>query len=83
MRIGLPISQPVENAGDNPYSIDLHRAIRRLNRNRRLVLVMYWYLDLPLSEIAVATGSSVDACESRLRRAIADLRRELSSEEMQ
>lgn len=55
--------------------VEVRRALRRLDEKKRLALVLYWYLDLPVEEIAVTTGSSVHAVESRLQRGIRDLRR--------
>jgi DNA-directed RNA polymerase specialized sigma24 family protein len=45
--------------------------------DKRLVLVLHWYLDLPMDEISVITGSSVHAVESRLQRGMAELRRRM------
>jgi RNA polymerase sigma factor (sigma-70 family) len=53
---------------------DLRRAIRRLKHRRRLLLVLHWYLDLPLTEVAAITRSSEDAVKSELSRAVAQLR---------
>ena len=60
--------------------MELRRALRRLDRDKRLVLVLHWYLDLPLTEIAVITGASVHAVEARLNRGIRELRRRLEEE---
>jgi RNA polymerase sigma factor (sigma-70 family) len=54
---------------------DLRHAIRRLSHRRRLLLVLHWYLDLPVSEVATITGSSEDAVKSELSRAVRELRR--------
>lgn len=53
---------------------DLRRAIRRLKYRRRLLLVLHWYLDLPVAEIADLTHSSEDAVKSELSRAVRQLR---------
>ena len=53
---------------------DLRRAIRRLKHRRRLLLVLHWYLDLPVIEVAAVTGSSEDAVKSELSRAVRQLR---------
>jgi RNA polymerase sigma-70 factor (ECF subfamily) len=37
--------------------IDLRNALKRLRADQRVVLVLYFYLDLPLEEIATITGS--------------------------
>jgi len=68
----------VENSPDSALSgIELRRALRRLDMDKRLVLVLHWYLDLPLDEISVITGSSVHAVESRLQRGMTELRRRM------
>lgn len=60
--------------------IEVRRALRALEPKKRLVLVLRWYLDLPIEEIAAATDCSVHAVESRLRRASQELRRRLTLE---
>jgi RNA polymerase sigma factor (sigma-70 family) len=59
---------------------DLRRAIRRLKHRRRLLLVLHWYLDLPVVEIAAVTGASEDAVKSDLSRAVSQLRNLLGGE---
>ncbi len=60
--------------------MELRRALRELDRDKRLVLVLHWYLDLPLTDIALITGASVHAVEARLNRGIHELRRRLEGE---
>ncbi|HXC75492.1 MAG TPA: RNA polymerase sigma factor [Candidatus Acidoferrum sp.] len=57
--------------------VELRRALRAMDSAKRLVLVLHWYLDLPLDEIAVITGSSVHGVESRLLRATQELKRRM------
>ena len=59
--------------------LELRRALRSLDESKRLVLVLYWYLDLPLEEIAAVTGTSVHAAESRLLRATRELKRRMEA----
>ena len=67
---------PAQPAGDSMAAFaDLRHAIRRLSHRRRLLLVLHWYLDLPVSEVATITGSSEDAVKSELSRAVRELRR--------
>lgn len=66
--------QPVAAAGDMAAFADLRHAIRRLRHRRRLLLVLHWYLDLPIAEVAAITGSSEDAVKSELSRAVRELR---------
>jgi RNA polymerase sigma factor (sigma-70 family) len=66
---------PLSPMGDSAAAFgDLRRAIRRLKHRRRLLLVLHWYLDLPIAEVAVITGSSEDAVKSELSRAVGQLR---------
>lgn len=57
--------------------VDLRRALRAIDPNKRLVLVLYWYLDLPVDEIAAITGTSLHGAESRLTRATQELRKRM------
>lgn len=57
--------------------IELRQALGALDEKKRLALVLHWYLDLPLEEIASITGSSVHAVEGRLQRGIHELRRRM------
>jgi RNA polymerase sigma-70 factor (ECF subfamily) len=54
--------------------IDLRNALRRLSPEQRLVVVLYFYLDLPLDEIATIAGASFAAVRGRLYRGIRELR---------
>jgi RNA polymerase sigma factor (sigma-70 family) len=66
---------PVAPVGESTAAFgDLRRAIGRLKHRRRLLLVLHWYLDLPVAEVATITGSSQDAVKSELSRAIQQLR---------
>lgn len=54
--------------------LELRRALRALDEKKRLALVLHWYLDLPIDEIATMTRSSVHAVEGRLQRGARELR---------
>ena len=60
--------------------IELRRALRRLDDKKRLALVLHWYLDLPLEEIATITRSSVHAVEGQVQRGIHELRERLEDQ---
>jgi RNA polymerase sigma-70 factor (ECF subfamily) len=60
--------------------IELRRALRALDEKKRLALVLHWYLDLPLEEIATVTGSSVHAVEGRVQRGMQELRRRMEEQ---
>jgi RNA polymerase sigma-70 factor (ECF subfamily) len=55
--------------------LELRTALRGMAPDKRLVLVLHWYLDLPLDEIAGVIGTSAHAAESRLLRATNELKR--------
>ena len=60
---------------------DLRRALSRLSHEDRLVVSLYFYLDMPVSDIAAVARSSVDATRQRLHRAVRRLRPDLEIEE--
>jgi RNA polymerase sigma factor (sigma-70 family) len=57
--------------------IELRNALRALDEKKRLALVLHWYLDLPLDEIATITGSSVHAVEGQVQRGMHELRQRM------
>jgi RNA polymerase sigma-70 factor, ECF subfamily len=59
--------------------IEVRRALSAMDRRKRLVLVLHWYLDLPLGEIAAITGTSMHGAESRLLRATHELKRRMEA----
>jgi RNA polymerase sigma-70 factor (ECF subfamily) len=61
--------------------VDLRRALSQLNDRDRVVVVLYFYVDLPLEEIAAIIGSSVGAARARLYRSIRRLRPDLEIQE--
>lgn len=60
---------------------DLRTAIARLGHDDRLVVVLYFYLDMPLQDVGAVIGSSPGAARARLYRAIKKLRPDLTVEE--
>jgi RNA polymerase sigma-70 factor (ECF subfamily) len=61
---------------------DLRRALARLSPDERLPLVLYFYLDLPLDEVARTLRVSPAAAKSRIYRAAKRLRADLTLEEV-
>ena len=61
---------------------DLHQALLRLTPEERLPLVLHFYLDLPLEELARTLGVSPSAAKSRVYRAARRLRDDLTIEEV-
>lgn len=77
--IDRPASEPDEQI---PQGADLRRAMLRLRHSDRLALVLFYYLDLPLDEVAAACGCSRSGARKRLQRSVRRLRPELEIEEM-
>ncbi|TMD73773.1 MAG: RNA polymerase sigma factor [Chloroflexi bacterium] len=63
------------------HGADLRRAISRLAHDDRLAVVLYFYLDMPVDEVATVAGKSVGATRARLHRAIKKLRPDVAIEE--
>jgi len=61
-------------------ALPLAQALADLSDDLRLPVLLHYYLDLPLDEIAAAMGLSLSAVKSRLHRARALLRRLLVDE---
>jgi RNA polymerase sigma-70 factor (ECF subfamily) len=79
----LVADRPVEGYADSVLTgVEVRGALRSLEHRNRLVLVLRWYLDLPVEEIAHVSGLSVHAVESRLSRATRELRKKLQSMEV-
>lgn len=55
-------------------AIDLRRALARLPEEKRLLLVLRYYLDLPFDEVAEVIGGSPEAAKSRTFRLLRKLR---------
>ncbi len=73
---------PSQGAEDVAGNSDLHQALLRLSADERLPLVLHFYLDLPLDEVARTLGVSPSAAKSRIYRAAKRLRADLTPEEV-
>jgi RNA polymerase sigma factor (sigma-70 family) len=74
---------PASQAGpEQSGTSDLHRALLKLSPEERLPLVLHFYLDLPLDEVARALHVSPAAAKSRIYRAAKRLRADLTLEEV-
>jgi RNA polymerase sigma-70 factor (ECF subfamily) len=62
-------------------ALDLGDAVRRLSPEERLPLMLYFYLDLPMSEVAKVLGVSVSAAKARVYRSVRRLRPTIGGEE--
>jgi RNA polymerase sigma-70 factor (ECF subfamily) len=61
---------------------DLQRAVARLSPKERLPLVLYFYLDMPLDEVARTLGVTPSGAKARIYRAAHRLRSDLTLEEV-
>ncbi len=60
---------------------DLRNALLKLRHEDRLALVLFYYLDLPMDEVAAACGSSRAGAKKRIQRSVHRLRPNLQVEE--
>lgn len=67
-------------SGVHEDALPLERALADLSDDLRLPVLLHYYMDLPLDEIAAAMGLTLSAVKSRLHRARAILRRQLVEE---
>jgi RNA polymerase sigma-70 factor, ECF subfamily len=80
--LGLPEELAVVSTEDKILrGADLRRAVDQLGKVDRLVVILFFYIDLPLEEVAAILGSSVGAARARLYRAVKRLRPDLEIEE--
>jgi RNA polymerase sigma-70 factor (ECF subfamily) len=71
-----------ESGPEQSGTTDLRRALLKLSPDERLPLVLHFYLDLPLDEVARALQVSPAAAKSRIYRAAKRLRSDLTLEEV-
>jgi|SRR5579859_4570949 len=82
--VSLGIPERLQVFSDEERSVhgaDLRRALARLGHGDRLVVVLYFYLDMPVEDVAAVVGISVGATRARLYRAITKLRPGVAVEE--
>ena len=85
---GVLKADPMDRGSDAPddeaaRGVDLRNALKRLRPEQRLVVVLYFYLDLPLEEIARIVDASFAAVRGRLYRGIRALRADFPITEAQ
>jgi RNA polymerase sigma-70 factor (ECF subfamily) len=80
--VRMPEIQGIQPAGSGAMSSDLHSALLRLTPSERLPLVLHFYLDLPLEEVAKTLGVSTTAAKARIYRAAKRLRSNITLEEL-
>lgn len=53
---------------------DLRQALKRLPRDQRAAILLHFYLDLPLDQVAASLGISIAGVKSRINRGLRRLR---------
>lgn len=69
------IAAETADRGSDP---DLQRALARLAERDRLLVLLHFYLDMRVEEMAIVTGSRPGAVRSRLYRAVKELKGHMS-----
>jgi len=82
IHVGLPADAAHASEEDRAVlRADLRRALQELGYEDRLVVVLYFYLDLPLADVATIARTSEGAARVRIHRAIRRLRPGVAVEE--
>jgi RNA polymerase sigma-70 factor (ECF subfamily) len=80
--LGLPAQLSIASSEERVLQgADLRRAVSQLVPRDRLVVVLFFFVDLPLEEVAAVVGTSVGATRARLYRAVKRLRPDLGIQE--
>ena len=77
-------TEPIEEGHESAMAstLDLHRGLKRLRYEDRLIVVLRYYLDMPFDEIATTLGITQKAARVRVDRAIKKLRPMLQLQEV-
>ncbi|HET7421051.1 MAG TPA: sigma-70 family RNA polymerase sigma factor [Candidatus Dormibacteraeota bacterium] len=82
VHLGLPAAMSVGSGEDRAVrNADLRRALLQLGHDDRLVVVLYYYFDMPFQDIASVAGRSLSSVRNRLYRTIKRLRPDLAMQE--
>ena len=78
-----PADEPAipDAARDVGIHDELERGLARLSREQRAVVVLVYYLDLPLAQAAQAMGVPLGTAKSRLNRATSALRAAIEADD--
>jgi DNA-directed RNA polymerase specialized sigma24 family protein len=71
-----------DDAGSAAMSPELHSALLRMSPSDRLPLVLHFYLDLSLEDVAKTLRVTPSAARSRIYRAARRLRSDITLEEL-
>jgi RNA polymerase sigma-70 factor (ECF subfamily) len=76
--IGAPMSPDPATAADQ--SVDLHRALKAMTLDQRLILALHYLADLPIRDVAQVLAVPEGTAKSRLHSAMQELRRTMGEE---
>lgn len=65
---------------DKYFNIDLYNAVLSLNKRERLVVMLFYYDDLPIKEISALAGIKESTVKSLLKRSREKLKQRLGDE---
>ena len=85
VRLEIPLEPTHERVSpdvqhSNAISDEIERGFRRLTIEQRSVIVLVYYLDLPLAEVAATLGVPLGTIKSRLNRSLTALRASLEAD---
>jgi RNA polymerase sigma-70 factor (ECF subfamily) len=83
VEVTLPETLPHAVSGTESALADrdqIERGVRRLDPDQRVVIVLHYFLDLPLPDAAAAMGIPLGTAKSRLHRATQALRAALDAD---
>jgi len=84
LQIDTPVGFALDDTETAVANADrLERGLRRLTIDQRTVLVLAFYLDLPLADSAAILGIPVGTMKSRLSRSLAAMRAAIDADERQ
>lgn len=76
----IDMSHPADHGRSFDERDEIERGFRRLDADQRLVVILHYYLDLPMPEVASTLGVPVGTAKSRLHRGLAVLRRTIGAQ---
>ena len=77
LRLDTLSARREEDRGGREEAMDLERELGTLPQTDRAALFLFYYLDLPLSEVGRVLGITPHAAKSRVHRAVTRLRLEM------
>lgn len=79
-RADLEATEPNGTSPFDERGLDVRQALRKLSPDDRLPLALFFYLDLPMEEVATALGTGTSAARGRVYRAVGRLKRMMGQE---